>query len=249
MITIAGLGPGSLDRVPRPVLDLMLDPERIVVLRTLEHPAARELAAQRELQSCDDLYERAEVFDDVYEAIAERVLALAAEGPVVYAVPGSPLVGEFAVKKIAAVAADVEVIPGESFVDAVLARVGYDPLDRGLQILNGHDLPDPLLLDKPTIIAHVDSPEVMADIGAAVDRVTEERAEVLVLSDIGTGDESVVRADPAALDVALAGQRTSMFVDVEPGGLIGAIRAMRVLRRECPWDREQTHQTLSLIHI
>ena len=35
-----------------------------------------------------------------------------------------------------------------------------------------------------------------------------------------------------------------MFIDTDPGGLIGAVRTMTILREECPWDREQTHQTL-----
>ena len=35
-----------------------------------------------------------------------------------------------------------------------------------------------------------------------------------------------------------------MFIDTDPGGLIGAVRTMTILRDECPWDREQTHQTL-----
>jgi tetrapyrrole methylase family protein/MazG family protein len=42
----------------------------------------------------------------------------------------------------------------------------------------------------------------------------------------------------------MAGFRTSMFIDTAPGGLIGAVRTMTTLRQECPWDREQTHQTL-----
>jgi len=46
------------------------------------------------------------------------------------------------------------------------------------------------------------------------------------------------------VNASLAGFRTSMFVDAEPGGLIGAVHTMIRLREECPWDREQTHQTL-----
>ena len=34
-----------------------------------------------------------------------------------------------------------------------------------------------------------------------------------------------------------------MFIDAEPGGLIGAVHTMMRLREECPWDREQTHQS------
>lgn len=245
MITIAGLGPGSIDRIPEPVLSILLDPGRAVFVRTLHHPAATELAARREVANCDDLYESLGTFDEVYEAIAARVLDAAREGPVVYAVPGSPLVGEFAVRRLMASGASVEVMPGESFLDAILAEIGYDPLERGLQILDGHALPDPLILDKPTVIAHIDRREVMADVGAAIDRVTAEGTEVTVLSGLGSPDSLVARFSPSALDPDLAGYRTSLFVDAEPGGLIGAVQAMRRLRRECPWDREQTHESLA----
>lgn len=245
MITVVGLGPGSIDRVPGAVRDLLMDPERTVVVRTLHHPAARDLAEAREVQTCDDLYEASDAYDEIYEAIAARVLEASSDGPVVYAVPGSPLVGEFAVRKLLASGSPVEVIPGESFIDAALAEMGYDPLDRGLQILNGHDLPDPLILDKPTIIAHLDKPLVLADVAAAVDRVTPEGAEVVLLVGLGTDQAEVRRAEPSRLDTSLAGSLTSLYVDVEPGGLVGAVRAMRVLRDECPWDREQTHESLA----
>lgn len=242
MITIIGLGPGDLDRVPTPVLGLLLDEDRSVVARTAHHPAAAQLAERRTVVFCDDLYE-AESFDDVYDAIRDRVLAAAEDGDVIYAVPGSPIVGEFAVGRIAA-AAETEIIPGESFVDAVLREVGYDPLDRGLQILNGHELPDPLVLDKPTIVAHLDRPEVLADVLDAVGRVIAEGSPVTLLSGLGAADATVIDAPVEEIPVDGAGFRTSLFVDAQPGGLIGAVRVMRRLREECPWDRDQTHRSL-----
>ncbi len=243
MITVVGLGPAGLSRVPSPIRDFLLDESRTVIVRTLAHPASEELAALREVVSCDDLYE-GEDYDSVYRAIVDRILEAADTGPTVYAVPGSPRVGEFAVRDLIATGTEVELVPGESFVDAVLGAVGYDPLDRGLQILNGHELPDPLILDKPTIIAHLDTPETLAEVAALVSRVIPEGAEVLVLQ--GAGDHSPVRVEvsPEGIDPDLAGNRTSMFIDVEAGGLVGAIKAMRRLREECPWDREQTHQSL-----
>ena len=244
MITITGLGPGGLDRVPGPVMDLLLDESRTVIVRTLRHPAASELAALREVVSCDDLYESSEAFPVVYAAIASRVLEAAASGPVVYAVPGSPVIGEFAVRRIMEQAPDAELIPSESFVDAVLAGVGYDPLDRGLQILNGHSLPDPLVLDKPTIIGHLDRPEILADVLDAVARVTIEGAAVTLLAGAGAADAVIVTAMAHEIDPDLAGLRTSIFVDATPGGLLGAVQVMRRLREECPWDQEQTHHTL-----
>lgn len=243
MITVTGLGPGNLDRVPQAVRDLLLDTGRTLILRTIRHPAAAQLASMRQVVSCDDLYQEA-TYPEVYAAIADRVLDEASRGPVVYAVPGSPTIGEFAVRELRARTRDLEVIPAESFVDAILAEVGYDPLDRGLQILNGHDLPDPLILDKPTIIGHLDLPQTLADVAAEISRVLPEDAVVTVLVDVGAQGSITVRTTPDGIDAELAGDRTSIFMDAEPGGLVGAVRTMRRLREECPWDREQTHQSL-----
>ena len=244
MITVTGLGPGDFDRIPAAISSILLDPGSIVIVRTLRHPAAEQLGTMREIVTCDDLYEGHETFDDVYQAIANRVLAAAIEGPVVYAVPGSPLVGEFAVRKLLASEAEVEVIPAESFIDAILTEVAYDPFDRGLQILNGHELPEPLVLDKPTIVGHLDRPEVLADVSAQIARVLPEEATLTVFSGLGAIDQIRVEVSPDEVDPDLAGLRTSIFIDSEPGGLIGAVRTMAILRRECPWDREQTHQSL-----
>lgn len=244
VISVTGLGPGDFDRIPGPVQNILLDPARTVVVRTRHHPAAEQLAAQRKVVFCDDLYESRDSFESVYTAIAERVIATGQAGDVVYAVPGSPFVGEFAVRELLKTSSEVEVIPAESFVDAVLTEVSYDPLDRGLQILNGHSLPDPLILDKPTIVGHLDRPEVLAEVAASLARVLPEAAPLTVLVGIGASDGAVVETTADEVDPDLAGFRTSIFVDSEPGGLIGAVQAMRVLRAECPWDREQTHQTL-----
>lgn len=244
MITITGLGPGALDRVPQPVRALLLDERRVVIARTVHHPAASELGELREVVFCDDLYEGADTFDDVYEAIAGRVVEASSSGPVIYVVPGSPMIGEFAVRRIRDLADSVEIIPAESFVDAILDAVGYDPLDRGLQILNGHDLPDPLIVDKPTIVGHLDRPEILAEALDALRRVLPDEGEVSLLTGTGAPDASVVTDRVDAIDLDLAGFRTSLFVDTAPGGLVGAIHVMRRLRHECPWDREQTHQSL-----
>ena len=245
MITVAGLGPGDFDRIPLAVQSALLDDSVTLVCRTRHHPAAAHLATLREVVFCDDLYESRDSFDAVYQAIVGRVLAAAKQGPVVYAVPGSPLVGELAVRGILDSGVSAELMAGESFVDTVLREVGYDPLDRGLQILSGHDLPDPLILDKPTIVAQVDRPEVLADVAASIARVVSSETRVMVLVDLGSSDGRVIETEPGKIAPDLAGQRTSLFVDAVPGGLVGAVRTMRRLREECPWDMEQTHASLT----
>ena len=243
-LIVTGLGPGGLSRLPTHHRQLLEDPSRTLVVRTADHPAVAELALVRPLESCDDLYEAGGDFDDVYRSIVSRVLERAAAGPTIYAVPGSPLMGEFAVGMLLEAAPSAEVVPAESFVDAVLRRMGYDPFQRGLRILNGHYLPDPLVLDAPTIVGHLDAPAVLADVAAALSRVLPEGSDVTVCVDVGSEGETVASYPVDEVPSDLAGYRTSLFVDTQPAGLFGLVGISRTLRAECPWDRKQTHVSL-----
>jgi tetrapyrrole methylase family protein/MazG family protein len=249
MILIVGLGPAGLDRVDATTRLRLLDPAVAVVVRTLAHPAAADLARQRRVQACDDLYEEAADFDEVYRGIAARVVARAAAGPVAYAVPGSALVGERAVPLIreaaAAAGIAVEVAAGESFLGLVLERAGVDPVERGLQVLDGRSLPDPLLLHLPTVIAQIDTPAVLYDVRDALLRVLPPEAPVTFLADLGGPEERVEGITLEDLSGAHAGLRSSLFLDPTPPGWAGLVQTMARLRRDCPWDRSQTHHSLA----
>jgi len=246
-IDVVGLGPGGLARTDPATLTLLLDGGRRVVLRTGRHPAAAELADRRPVETCDDLYETESTFEAVYEAVARRVVDGAL--PAVYAVPGSPLVGELAVAGIRRLAGEagipVTVHPAESFLDAVWAEVGVDPLRDGFAVLDGHALPRPLAFPVPTVIAHLDLPEALADVLARLDRVLPDDAEVVLLVGVGAPDARVVAGRPLDLDPGAAGVRTSLYVPAVPAGLAGSVETMARLRRECPWDADQTHHSLA----
>jgi tetrapyrrole methylase family protein/MazG family protein len=249
MILITGLGPAGLDRLPAEIRRRLLDPGIQVVVRTLAHPAAAELAAQRAVQSCDDLYQTAADFAAVYRGIAARVLARAAAGPVAYCVPGSALVGESAVALIRQEAAgaglEVEVAPGESFLSLALEKAGVDPLDKGVQVLDGRSLPEPLLLHLPTLIAQVDTPVVLYDVRDALLRLLPPETPVTLLTDLGGPGERVDRLELGGLVAGHAGLRVSLFLDPVVPGWPGLVQVNARLRRECPWDRRQTHHSLA----
>ena len=247
-ITIVGLGPGDYERIPSESRRLLLDPEAKVIVRTLEHPAARHLSELRAVESGDDLYETEETFDTVYERLAARVVEAAAAGQVVFAVPGSPTVGERSPGLVRRKAAEqgiaVEVIGGESFLDLALAEVEVDPIRDGLVVLDGHELPDPLLLQMPTIITQVDVPMVLVDVRDTLARLLPSSTPVTVLTDLGTEQARRETVVLEALREEQAGLRVSLFLDPAPVGIPGLIAIMRQLRADCPWDREQTHHSL-----
>ena len=228
---------------------MLLDPVRRVILRTIEHPAASDLAGLRPVTTCDDLYQSARTFDEVYQGVAARVMEAAEAGPVVYAVPGSPLYGERSVVELRArcrtAGRAVEILTAPSFLDEMFTALELDPTERGFTVLDGRDLPDPLMLYLPTVVFQVDTEPVLDDVLGRLGRTLPEGTPVTVLSDLGSPD-ALVRTYPIEkVPTARAGLRTSLFLDPPETGLVGTIRTMRRLREECPWDRRQTHETLT----
>ena len=248
-IRIVGLGPAGLDRITDPVRAVLLDEGSTVVVRTVQHPAAVELGALRPVESCDDLYESADDFEAVYAAIARRVVGRASAGPVVYAVPGSPGVGERAVRLIAeearAAGIPVETHAAESFLALALERAGIDPLARGVQVIDAHDLPDPLLLHLPTVVAQVDTPGALFEVRDSLLGLLPPDTPITVLTDLGSDTESVEAVALEDLRPEHAGLRVSLAFDTEAPGWPGLVRTNALLRLECPWDRKQTHHTLA----
>jgi tetrapyrrole methylase family protein/MazG family protein len=247
-ITVVGLGPAGLDRLRPHELGVLVDPSATVVVRTAEHPAASDLAALRPVVTCDDLYQAGADFDGVYEAIVERVVSASRHGSVVYAVPGSAIVGERAVALLITEAEregiPCVVIPGESFIDAACAVVGIDPIADGLQILDARELSDPLPLHLPSLITQIDSAFVAGEVALALGRTLPESFTVTMLDRIGDANGTKTEMPLRDLSRAVPGPRSTLFVPAADVGLLGLITTNRILRTECPWDSKQTHHTL-----
>src|SRR5687767_12483348 len=98
-ITIVGLGPGEAAHRTA-AAQRALSAAAQIVLRTAVHPGVDDLLNDPRVVSCDDLYEQAASFEELYRRICERVLNAAESGDVVYALPGSPNQGERTVRMI-----------------------------------------------------------------------------------------------------------------------------------------------------
>ncbi len=251
-ITVIGLGPSGFEFLDQIQTAALLDESRVVIVRTTSHPAAHQLSTKRAIESCDDLYNSHTDFDTLYGAIADRVLAAAATNDVVYAVPGSASVGERTVSILRTRARrsgiDLSVLPGLSFLDLVYVAADVDPITDGLQVLDARTLPDPLPLHLPTVITQVDSQLRASDVSVALGRTLDPDHTLLVLDRLGDQDEVAEEHTVESLATYRAGARTTVFVSPVDSGIFGLIATNRVLREQCPWDREQTHHTL-LTHL
>lgn len=245
VVRVVGLGPAGVEHVTERTRELIARAP-IARLRTRVHPAATDL---EEIVSYDDWYERADSFDELYEAIVSDLVALATTSPsgeVLYIVPGSPAVAERTVELLRA-RDDVSVIlePAVSIIDIACAALGRDPMSSGLRVIDALSSSDVLRGPGPLLVLQTYAPEVLATIASRVADTTT----VTVLHHLGLDDEIIVTL--RAKDLATftnADHLTSLWIDeLRTGGVAtdDLLDLMRRLRRECPWDQEQDHASLT----
>lgn len=252
-ITIIGLGPGGPQLLTREAWECLAQAGE-VWLRTGRHPAAAGLPDGLTVHTFDDLYEPAEEFEAVYEAITERLLALAGrpEG-VVYAVPGDPTVGEATIQRLRQAGRfPLRIIHGVSFVEPALAALGLDALD-GLSVADALELAGrhhpPFPPDTPALIGQIYSALVASDVKLTLMNQYPADHPVTLVHAAGTPE---CRLEPCALhDLDHSphfGPQTALLVP--PLGAPSAFESFQEtvahLRAPegCPWDREQTPQSL-----
>ena len=205
------------------------------------------------------MYQSADTFDDVYCEIADRLVTAAEEAAsngesIVYMVPGSPLVLERTVQRLRS-DSRVEVVlhPAIGFLDLVWARLAIDPIESTVTLVDGHEFATAAAgVSGPLLVAHCHANWVLSDIKLAADETgggANDDVEAIVLHHLGLPDEQIIRTTWANIDrVIEADHLTSLFVPQlrEPVGqaLVSFHELARTLRRECPWDREQTHRSL-----
>ena len=245
-LTICGLGPGGPDHLTTETDDVLASASACFV-RTERHPTASRVPAAK---TFDHLYESADTFDDVYTGIVEALVeAATAQSGVVYAVPGSPLVLEESVRRLRAdERLEVELVPALSFLDVAWARLGVDPIDQGVRLVDGHEFTTRAAGERgPLLVAHTHAAHVLSDIKLAVDAGPEQRA--IVLQRLGTAEESIFEVAWPDLDrVVDPDHLTSLYLPEVTAPvameLARSVELVRRLRRECPWDQEQDHQSL-----
>ena len=246
-VTIVGLGPGGPQYITQQTLDA-ISTHAHRFIRTTRHPSASLVGMAT---SFDEIYESANTFADVYLEITERLVAAAAEhGDILYAVPGSPLVLERSVRRLRNDdRVECVILPAMSFLDVAFARLGLDPVEAGVRLIDGHEFVTAAAGDRgPMLVAHTHANWVLSDIKLAVDAATGDEP-VVILQRLGTPDEQIVHTTWSELDRAVDADHLTCIYIPHLGSPVGESlvrfhQLARTLREQCPWDKEQTHQSL-----
>ncbi|MFD2611542.1 bifunctional methyltransferase/pyrophosphohydrolase YabN [Paenibacillus gansuensis] len=259
-ITVVGLGTGDPDQLTLGIWRRLQQAERLY-LRTERHPMVQLLKENAiTYQSFDHVYEAKDSFPEVYEAIAAELLHTAAslKTDIIYAVPGHPMVAESTVQLLRAQSAErgveLTVLGGESFLDEAFNRFGFDPID-GFQLLDAGTLSaGQLRSSMHTLIAQVYDTYTASDVKLSLMEVYPDDYEVVVGHALGVAEEEIIQTIPLhELDriegygnLSLIWVPRSDRADLRNRSFERLHEIVQILRSPegCPWDREQTHQSI-----
>ena len=246
LVRIVGLGPGGPDLVTTGTLTALAEAPTVFA-RTVRHPAASVLDGA---VFFDEVYESCDTMDEVYAGIVERLVeAATAQTGIVYAVPGSPLVAERTVRLLLSdERIAVEVVPALSFLDLAWVRLGIDPVDAGVRLVDGHEFAVEAAGEHgPFLVGQCDSAMVLSEIKLAVEEWPDQ--PVTVIQRLGLPDERIFDVAWEDLDREVTPDHlTSIYIPALAAPIAAELmrfdELVRALRAGCPWDAEQTHASL-----
>jgi tetrapyrrole methylase family protein/MazG family protein len=254
-ILLVGLGPGNPALLTAQARWL-LDTSQELYARTRRHPALATLPATVKPHGFDDLEQSGLPLEQIVDHIAGEIIALGQRPQgVVYAVPGHPLVADATCAAILLRAAEkkikVMVIFGASLVDGILSTPGLPPASQFTVLdalaLVGKHAPT-FSTGTAVLITQVSSPRIAAELQRVLlalyppthplywlgEQDGHPHAIPLLLAELERWGEG---SQPASLYLPELGATTSFEEFLE---IIAHLRAPD----GCPWDREQTHQSL-----
>ena len=246
-IKIVGLGPGSDDAITTQTLR-EIENSTHCFIRTTRHPSAHIV---RDATSFDAEYERHDKFEDVYQAIANKLISAAVQHQeILYVVPGSPLVLEHTVQLLLQnKAVTTTVMPAMSFLDVVWSALQIDPVDAGVRMIDGHRFAELAAGQTgPLLVAQCHANWVMSNIKLAHESAKGDEP-IVILHHLGLGDQKIVHTTWQNLDREIEPDHlTSIYIPklAEPiAGEMAKLHTLaRTLREQCPWDEKQTHDSL-----
>lgn len=261
-ITVVGLGSGDPDRLTLGSLRRLQEAEERYV-RTKDHPVVAWLERTGvSFVSFDEVYEAKDDFPSVYKEIAARLLARAVTGQagqeIVYAVPGHPMVAEATVKLLRERCPEqgirLDVIGGESFLDEAFVRLGFDPIE-GFGLLDASALTEERIDPRRhTLIGQVYDQFTASEVKLGLMEVFPDDYPIVVGHALGVEDQEQIRRIPLfELDRTPGyGNLSLVYVPASDDESL-RIRSFErlheivsILRSPegCPWDREQTHESI-----
>jgi tetrapyrrole methylase family protein/MazG family protein len=256
-VTVIGLGAADFEQLPIGVYKKLKNAKKVFA-RTIDHPVISELQKEGIIfESFDEIYEKHDSFLPVYEEIASKIISLASEGPVLYAVPGHPLVAEQTVQLLIEAERDgvieLKIEGGQSFLDATFAALKIDPIE-GFQLLDGTNFSAMNInMHSHVLIAQVYDSFSASEVKLTLMEKYRDDYPVTVVTAAGSSLQKLTTVPLYELDqVVEVNNLTTIYVPPVEDDL-EALKDWTTFRKiiatlrgpnGCPWDQKQTHESL-----
>ncbi len=256
-LTVIGLGAAELDQLQMGVYKKLKAANKIYV-RTMDHPVIKELQEEGiQFESFDEVYEKHDTFQPVYEEIATRLIEIVKDKSVMYAVPGHPLVAEQTIQLLIEAErqgkVSLKIEGGQSFLDPIFGALKIDPID-GFQLLDGTNFSSQdVNMRGHVLIAQVYDSFSASEVKLTLMEKYRDDYPVTIVTAAGSSLESLQEVPLYELDQAVEiNNLTTIYVPPVENDL-DALRDWTTFRRiiaalrgpnGCPWDQKQTHESL-----
>ena len=254
VITVVSLGPGDPKLLTLQTLEA-LRKSRCLILRTARHRTAEWLREEGiSFSDFDALYDEFEDFDALHAEMARRLWEATSEKPVTFAVIDAQTDGAVrALRSSRPEDGKVTILPGVTMADSCLALLPEEFEQSGsVRILPAMDAltaaPDPAT---PMLVTELFDRILASDLKLRLSELYGDEAMIVIFP-----TSAKINRKPLVIPLMeLDRQRTydhTVCLYIPAMGLKqrerycfdDLLQVMRTLRQRCPWDGEQTHETL-----
>lgn len=255
-ITVVSLGPGDPGLMTLQTAEALRSAKQLV-LRTEQHGVTAWLQDQGiPYSTMDALYDEYWDFDELHAAIASRLWKQAASAPLTYAVMDATTDGSVAALA-ASLPADGKLtrLAGLSMADAHLSALPEGQVHTaGLRIIPAMDCEnaqhDPRM---PLLITEIDSPVLAGMVKLWLTELYNDEMPVILFPSTVKTQRKPMQLPLMELDRQRTYDHTvAVYIPAAPMAerhrfcFADLVEILAILRGEngCPWDREQTHESL-----
>ena len=253
-IEVIGLGAGEIEQLPLGIYRKLTNMNHVLFTRTLDHPVIQSLSEEGvTFSSFDYLYEREKEFESVYQEIVKVLLETAQDKDVYYSVPGHPMLAERTVQLLLEQKeVEVAIIGGQSYLDALFTSLKVDPIE-GFQFVDGTSFTrEQLDYQHHIVFCQVYDRFIASEVKLALLEDLPADYQVTIIDAAGSEKEKMITIPLEELDHRLEiSNLTSVYIPPAPKQLLNHTfnrlrEVIAILRgpNGCPWDKEQTHESL-----
>lgn len=254
VITVVSLGPGDPKLLTMQSAEA-LKKSRCLILRTARHRAVEWLQAEKiAYEDFDALYDQYEDFDELHAEMARLVWDKAAKQAVTFAVIDAQTDGAVRVlKQSKPEEGKVTILPGVTMADNCLSLLPDEMAHTGsVRILPAMDAveaaPDPAT---PLLITEIFDRVLASDLKLRLTDLYGDEADVVFFPSSANINRKPLQIPLMELDRQRTYDHTvCLYISAmdyskrERYCFEDLLRVMHTLRQRCPWDGEQTHESL-----